>query len=346
MDFPEYNDLFAPLFSLPVSRIRIRFSAREEWKIFGRETALRGLMGMNLRRLCCPFPEFRKKDCEVCELADNCLYIRLFSPLSLPEKTGEGKSLQRHPVRPFVPALDGDSNEYFLEPGQKGTAALTLFGPAISYCSLFMEAAVSALSVFPLQVEDIRILSPCAAQGENPDALAFPLAEWIHRPPDPFPERKGSPSSRFISPSLQESGAGGSGSQENIARLHLRMITPVRLFNDNSLKNIDFSIIVQAIVRRLRDLKRRFGEGSDMGRAEESFYHAVKKVGTVHNDLHWSKRERYSRRQSRGVSLSGFRGNIIFQGPVQAFYPLLKAAEIVHVGKGTSGGCGRVELVG
>lgn len=43
--------------------------------------------------------------------------------------------------------------------------------------------------------------------------------------------------------------------------------------------------------------------------------------------------------------MGGFVGEIIFEGEIEPFMPLLKAGEILHVGKGTSFGLGKYRIL-
>ena len=88
---------------------------------------------------------------------------------------------------------------------------------------------------------------------------------------------------------------------------------------------------------------RGFDADRDMGGSREILDKAAQ-VQVKENRLRWEKRSRYSARQGQDVYLIGFTGSVFFDREISDFYPLLKAAEIVHVGKGTSGGCGRVTV--
>lgn len=42
--------------------------------------------------------------------------------------------------------------------------------------------------------------------------------------------------------------------------------------------------------------------------------------------------------------MGGFVGDMIFEGDIQLFMPLIKAGEVLHVGKGTGFGLGKYEV--
>lgn len=326
------NMMLAPLFRLNVAKFRTGFVAEKQWRIFGAEAKLRGRIGFELKRKCCPFPGFRRKSCDSCTVAENCLYCMLFSPLpGLPVTLPDGRSRQSpSPVRPFVIALDSPEDKAVLYPGDTGTAELTLFGPAIEHCALFLEAAVSAIASFPLRSEEIGIVTPSSLTsghsgtiGASDHPLAWPLSEWV---------------------SLPEPGTDPEDGHGNTHGLKLWFVTPVRLVKSERLvyADVSFALIMKAVLRRLRDLRRAFFADKDMGITGRTFYKAAEAVGTSENSLYWNRRKRHSFRQKQDVFLNGFRGKISFTGHLSPFVPLIRAGEIVHIGKGTSAGNGRI----
>jgi len=230
-------------------------------------------------------------------------------------------------VRPFVIRADGAGDRHVLEPGESGTAEFTLLGPGIQYCSLFLEAAVTAIASFSLTPGDIRIVSPgnghSADQGaESPEdgELAWPLSDWAR--------------------------AGQAGEGVRADELRLDLLTPVHLVGNGRQisQGISFILLIQSLLRRLRDLRRAYGEDTDMGKTSPDFYKTAEAVRVCEDHLYWSRRKRYSHSQQQDVYLNGFKGKIGFSGAVQPFVPLVRAGEIVHVGKGTSSGNGRIAV--
>ncbi len=67
-------------------------------------------------------------------------------------------------------------------------------------------------------------------------------------------------------------------------------------------------------------------------------------VRVVGSELRWRELERYSNRQERKTPLDGFVGSVTLAGELGPFVPLLRAAEVLHVGKGTTFGLGRVAV--
>lgn len=61
-------------------------------------------------------------------------------------------------------------------------------------------------------------------------------------------------------------------------------------------------------------------------------------------NLIWRDWQRYSNRQRTKMSLGGFVGDLELEGDLAPFAPLLRSAEILHVGKGATFGLGKMEI--
>ena len=69
------------------------------------------------------------------------------------------------------------------------------------------------------------------------------------------------------------------------------------------------------------------------------------KIKVKERNTKWHDWERYSARQDTRMKMGGFIGNISFEGDLGEFMPFIKTGEIIHVGKGTSFGLGKYEIV-
>ncbi|MCP4346237.1 MAG: CRISPR system precrRNA processing endoribonuclease RAMP protein Cas6 [Desulfobacterales bacterium] len=310
----NFEKMLSPLLSLPVSRFHLRFAAEKNWKIYGMESSFRGRLGWRLKKNCCPFTDFSHKSCKTCELSDTCIYLFLFEP----KLRRQGNSEKSNTVpRPFVFAFSCDKAGGDLNPGEFGTVTVSLFGSAIQYNTFFLEAAVFALSSFPLRLDAILADSPYQEGSVTNDA-AYPLSRWAGLLPDP-----------------------GTDS------VTVKFLTPVRLTKKKSpvRDELSFIFLIRSVIRRLRDLKRAFNMDGNMGKTENEFFELAETVETTKAGLVWNRRKRYSVRQGQDIFMNGLEGEISFKGPVCIFYPLLKSAEFVHIGKGTSGGNGKIAVV-
>jgi hypothetical protein len=216
-----------------------------------------------------------------------------------------------------------------LAPRETGSAYFTLFGPGIQYASLFLEAAAAALSSFPLTVTGLAPLKPLGIEANTAEnQIAWPLHDWVHS-----------------DAAMDTTGAGAADNFEKDL-LQLEFATPVRLFSNGrqTRHSVSLALIVKVLIRRLRDLKRRYDDNCKMGRTGKHFYQTAESVQVAADDLWYSHRKRYSQHQRQDIYLNGLKGEIRFQGPFHPFLPLLRAGEIVHIGKGISCGNGRMRL--
>ncbi len=333
-------DGLSTLLDLVVLKFKIDFVAEKKWSLPGTAGALRGRIGFGLKKRICPYDDFRKRPCEVCALVGDCLYIKLFAPKPKgPMITKEG-SLKpaRTPVRPFLIALDGGGDGAVLEERDAGVATFTLFGPAIEYFSVFLEIAGSSLGSLPFNIKGMDLLLPNSISPENAIVetprgrerrVAWPLAVWVN-------DSNGDGVDHGAD---VDGGAPGA--------LALEFVTPVHL-KDNGRSvagGLSFPILVKSLLRRLRDLKRAFGDDNDMGNGSKRFFQMSEEVRVERSGLSWRRKKRFSHRQKQDVYLNGLEGEIAFRAPAHAFTPLLKAGEIVHIGKGTSSGNGRMRII-
>ena len=70
----------------------------------------------------------------------------------------------------------------------------------------------------------------------------------------------------------------------------------------------------------------------------------AKEIATKKSNLKWYAWQRYSARQDRRIDMDGFVGEIAYEGNMAPFLSLLKAGEVLHVGKATTFGLGRYAM--
>lgn len=120
-------------------------------------------------------------------------------------------------------------------------------------------------------------------------------------------------------------------------RLRIHLLTPLRLRRENRLVGqLNFEEFVRATLRRCRLLFPSF--------AQTLPTEGARQVETVDQDLRWRDWTRYSGRQGTAMKLGGLVGWIDFRGPWKEYWPLLRVAQRIHVGKAASFGLGRIRL--
>lgn len=197
--------------------------------------------------------------------------------------------------------------------------AFCLFGPGIPLMPFFAKSACEALESFPMKVTTISSIAPKHAKShESSGSHTNSSGVWSL--------------ADFSEPKL---------STEKY--LLANFVTPVHILsNGNTLKkeDITFDHLILSILNRLRDLKRCYGENSDIGKIPGDCSELAKNVTIAQNRLYFSRKKRFSRRQEQDIWLKGLKGKLYFTGPFQPFFRLLKISEITRIGKGASEGNG------
>jgi hypothetical protein len=131
-----------------------------------------------------------------------------------------------------------------------------------------------------------------------------------------------------------------------ISTITVTLETPLRLkFANEFSADLPFHVLVRGMLRRVSVLNEHFGAGEPdldyrglVARAE--------KISTVKSTIRWFDWERYSNRQDRAMLMGGIIGEITYGGCLDEFVPLLEYCEIVHVGKATAFGLGKIRVQG
>ena len=68
-------------------------------------------------------------------------------------------------------------------------------------------------------------------------------------------------------------------------------------------------------------------------------------VNIKERHLYWEDWKRFSSPQKQNLLMGGFFGQMTIEGGIEPFIPLLRLAEMLHVGKGTVLGMGKVKVL-
>jgi hypothetical protein len=129
------------------------------------------------------------------------------------------------------------------------------------------------------------------------------------------------------------------------SRATLRFLTPTRLkADDQLLATVSFRRLVFTMLRRTLEIAHFHVPGAAVNWAFRPLLEQADGVRVVASDLRWHDWERYSNRQRTRMTLGGFVGTMVIEGDLEPFAPLLRTAEILHVGKNTTFGLGRMEV--
>ncbi len=129
-------------------------------------------------------------------------------------------------------------------------------------------------------------------------------------------------------------------------RATLRLLTPLRLKIRNGLAGtVTFRELVFAMLRRTLELAWFHVPGAEV---DWHFRPLLDQADAIRCTPHltWHDQERYSNRQQTKMLFGGLLGRLDLEGDLTPFVPLLRAAEILHVGKGATFGLGRIAVEG
>jgi hypothetical protein len=277
----------------------------------------------------------RSQQCPTCVLGKTCAYAWLFATETYEGREHGGTVNARpHPlvIRPGDPdrRLDGRPERRGDGSGKAGEAwefSLLVFGRGREFLPYLVRSvqAMGESGVGPWTKRGAgRFALEKIMAGKE---LAYDAASGMFRSDAPGTEI-----------------GMGAPPDEPVGRLRVRLRTPLRLKQENSLQDeLPFHVLVRAALRRVSALEAAYGAGApelDYG----GLARRAESVRLAESRLRWRELQRYSNRQRQKVSLSGMCGEALYEGSLTEFMPLLRYAEKVHLGKQTLFGLGQVEV--
>jgi CRISPR-associated endoribonuclease Cas6 len=300
---------------------------------YNKGNVIRGAFGSTFRRIVC---HTNCREPESCELRSVCPYTAVFHPF-VPEGSAKIRKNRDIP-RPFVIKPPLETKETYL-PGERLSFDVVLVGKVKDYLPYFIvtfkELSQAGLGRgrTPLDLVSVRHVGGDGAEvpvytGEN--NLVQPPSEaisWVDLCPTRTPSNNGASSA---------------------TRLTLQFLTPTMLKADGvQARRPAFGPIAKRLRDRINALSYFYcGNGLDID--FKAFGEQADKIKTVADSTRWVESSRYSRRRDVSHDLSGFVGEVSFEGDLAPFIPFLKLGEYVHVGKNAVFGNGwyRIESMG
>ncbi len=284
--------------------------------------AFRGAFGRALRQSVCVL---KARTCGNCPLCSQCLYAMVFetqNPLSPSEKFRSGAYLHPYVIEP--PEIH--KTEFFL--GDDFTFRVLLFGDSVKDMPYFIHAfdqmgqngigrrSDSVLGTFALE----RVLwKEDVIYSQDDNLLRQPPEEelFLNVPQEIF-----------------------SGKM----KLKLRFQTPLRIKHENKIvSDIPFDLLIRVALRRLSMLLSNFDAG-EPALDYSGLVRDAHDVSTLSSSLHWLDGKRYSFRQRQDMQMGGIIGDVVYEGKLFPFLPLLSFCSVVHIGKQTTFGLGRFDM--
>ena len=128
-------------------------------------------------------------------------------------------------------------------------------------------------------------------------------------------------------------------------KITISLLTPLRLrFDGHITDKLEFHVLIRNLLRRISSLSY-FHCGEKFQVDFKGLIEKASAVKQIKSDTQWFDWKRYSTRQEEWMSLGGITGTVSYEGNLTEFMSLLKLGEYVHVGKGTSFGLGKYEIL-
>jgi len=313
--------------SIPYLRLRVTLHADDPAELPAfHGSMLRGAFGHALRRLTCTMgPE---QPCATCVLRRTCFYTRLFEPI-LDEAPAPFLRGVTSVVRPYVFEPRGGAGR--LAPGDPLAFDLLLFGQAIelqAYAVLAIERMARgglAKGRARFRLHQVEALAP-DHRWQTLYAPGVPLT----RPAPPSPAPPELPVQTETTPEQP---------------LALRFLTPLRLkVRDRLADRPNVRDLVFNTLRRILELAAVHAPEAAVDWSFRAYLAQTAAVQVLSAHLAWHDQERWSHRQNAAMTLGGVVGRLVLTGDLTPFLPLLRIAEVVHIGKGATFGLGKIAV--
>ncbi len=300
-----------------------RFKSMAVLPVFKGST-LRGGLGHALRRIACAL---RRQDCAGCLLCPSCAYAFLFEVKqnSKHDIATESRPVTAQRPHPYI-LIPPDDEKRAYQAGDLFSFGLILLGPAIQYLP-HLVFAVQEMGKSGLgkgnkngdgcfQLEAVHQSGSTVFDGQTLNSSLPPIELTLC----PLPVTK-------------------------TTKITLTCQTPLRLKRDNQLQNgLPFHLLIRAALRRISSLESTYGAGEpDID--YKGLVARAAAVGITSSSCRWTDIERYSNRQHTAMLMGGITGTITYEAEdLSEFVPLLHYCEVVHLGKQTSFGLGRIRI--
>jgi len=133
---------------------------------------------------------------------------------------------------------------------------------------------------------------------------------------------------------------------QSIESITINILTPIRIKHERKLISIlNFHVLIKSLMLRLNLLHYFHCEERELTWSHKDIIEKAKKVTIKESKIKWFDWSRYSSRQDTKMKLGGIMGRITYEGNIKPYMEILKAGEMFHVGKNTSFGLGKYEIL-
>jgi len=308
--------------AIPYLRLQITLQAEEPAMMAPYQgSMLRGAFGHALRRTVCAMGP--RQECASCVLRQACVYTRIFEPFVEGEPPPFLRGVDQA-VRPYVFEPLGVAGR--LEPGETMRFDLLLFGQAVEL-QAFAILAVERMAQTGLGSGRARFRLVRVEAAETGGTTRRLFSDGS--PPSSVPARPVTPTPAALPPGA----------------VILHLLTPLRLkvrdhLNDRpTFRDLAFKMLCGVL-----EMAHFHVHSAEVDWSFRDFLRRADDVHIAGGDLRWHDWERWSQRQESAMKLGGLVGHLHLEGDLVPFGPLLRVAEVVHVGKGATFGLGKLEV--
>ncbi|MDQ7837995.1 MAG: CRISPR system precrRNA processing endoribonuclease RAMP protein Cas6 [Thermodesulfobacteriota bacterium] len=274
-------------------------------------STFRGAFGVALKRVVCAL---RRQECPDCLLNSRCVYAFFF---------------ESPPPNPFVIEPPLTTQTRFL-PGEAFDFTLLLFGRAVEYLPYCVYAfdrmgqtgigkrVNGRRAGFVLKAVGSGLGGETIYSSQDRRLQGMNFSSELTLPEPPVAD---------------------------IRRITIQLETPLRVKQENHLTaDLPFHTLIRAALRRISSLFACYGAG-EPNLDYRGMVERAQAVEIVEADLRWLDWERYSNRQETRMLMGGMSGSITYSGELREFLPVLRVCEEVHLGKQTTFGLGKIEII-
>ncbi|MGI6681148.1 MAG: CRISPR system precrRNA processing endoribonuclease RAMP protein Cas6 [Bdellovibrionota bacterium] len=290
-------------------------------------STFRGVFGRALQRISCGLED---KDCEGCLIKKNCLYAKIFERDD-EELKKQGIYSSSPPY--IIDTLDNERTRF--QKGDYFIFNLILFGEYIFNISYFIYAIIEMGKI------------GFGKKDRDGKRTSFTLSQVLINQKQVYSEISKEINNGIVKDELividKEFFEKFLNNKTNIINVILE--TPLRFKQKSFLNNkLSFKTLIIVILRRIDTLFKMYG--SEVSLIDtETLLKEAEAVEIIEDNTYWEDRKRYSLRQERSMFLGGLLGEIKYKGDLEIFMPLLEVAKIIHLGKQTSFGLGKIEVI-
>ena len=355
--------------SFRTAKFRFTVCAGEQIRLPGYKGAVfRGGFGYAFKKVVCVV---KGKPCDACLLKQKCIYSYIFE--TPPPEDAEILRLYPKVPHPFViePPVTG---KQAFAPGESFSFHLILIGNAIDYLPYFIYTFSElgkqgigtgrgrydlvqvegigmdgkSVEIYTHKTQTLANRSPIIeahqldTQGIAP---AAPHAEEKHSVVNARPNDETGVKTPASASSCEGENSSAMGDNHH-STITIFLRTPLRIrFDGQITDNLEFHILLRNLLRRISSLSY-FHCGKKLDVDFRGLIGKSRAVRQTASDIRWYDWKRYSTRQESWMTLGGIIGSVLYEGDMSDFMPLLRLGEYIHVGKGTSFGLGKYEIVG